>query len=313
MIWSQLAVVGVVLGSTSLVACTAFSDTYITSSEAQQGSDGGEDGGASTMSAPTSATPGGSASTCAGAAFTKVDVSKLTACGGGKGHCYAKARVPMGDQLGACPDAADVCVPDEILTAGGDKLKSCKSIVGAGACVTGTLFPQLIAQGGSALGRDVCDASQLCVPCTDPRNGSATGMCDAIGVHGEDCAGAGGGTPAPAGDAGAGQPLPKCCTSNGHSNGVCIGEAAIPEANRSQTKQDTCTTGDKCVPAAFVSGTPTKCSSLLGAGVCMDKCFDDMLGLAGSIGILDGKGCATDTELCIPCSFVSGKGVPGCN
>ena len=36
-----------------------------------------------------------------------------------------------------------------------------------------------------------------------------------------------------------------------------------------------------------------------------------MMSLAGSIGILSSKGCGT-TEVCVPCTLVSGKGVPGC-
>jgi hypothetical protein len=106
--------------------------------------------------------------------------------------------------------------------------------------------------------------------------------------------------------------LPKCCSHGAISNGVCISASAIPEDQRDDAMQDTCSAGNKCVPAAFVAGKPVTCSAgILGKGVCMDRCFDDMLGIAGDIGVLTSKGCGA-TELCVPCSFVEDEGVPGC-
>ena len=56
---------------------------------------------------------------------------------------------------------------------------------------------------------------------------------------------------------------------------------------------------------------PAGVKSSFGDGVCMDRCFDDMMSIAGGIGILGRSSCGA-TELCIPCDFVSGQGVPGC-
>jgi hypothetical protein len=95
---------------------------------------------------------------------------------------------------------------------------------------------------------------------------------------------------------------------------VCISSSAIPQSQQSNTKQDTCASGDKCVPAAFVEGKPVQCDSgLSGAGVCMDKCFNDLMGFIADIGLLSTKGCGT-TEVCVPCSFATSGGqmVPGC-
>ena len=293
-------------------ACTLDSPTYIASQDMPVS----DDAGASTATG-ASATATGTASsadstaTCNANDFVKPDLTKLTACGDGKGHCFAKDKTSLASELTACPSADDVCVPDEILEAGGQPLKTCASIIGPGGCVTASLFPQIVAMGGSALKQDVCSASQLCVPCTDPTHGNApTPFCQPIGVHQSSCSAAAAG----AADGGAAAPPPSqpCCTTNGKSNGVCIAETAVPAAQQSQTKQDVCTTGNKCVPAAFVAGKPVTCSGgLLGAGVCMDKCFNSMLSLAGGIGILSSQGCGT-TELCIPCGLVSGQGVPGC-
>jgi len=133
---------------------------------------------------------------------------------------------------------------------------------------------------------------------------------------------------------------PKSCTSIVGPGG-CVTSALVPQLEAqggSALKQDVCaegqrcvpcndpTNGDaptpfvvqqtsfgagkKCVPAAFVEGKPVKCKSgLLGAGVCLDACFNDMLGAAGGIGVLSREGCGT-TELCIPCSFIGEA--PGC-
>jgi hypothetical protein len=198
-------------------------------------------------------------------------------------------------------------VPDEVLEAAGATLKSCTSIIGPGGCITASLIPAIQASGGGALKPDVCDADQLCVPCKDPtHNNNPTGMCAPIGAHQNACS-SGSGVDGGAGDASA---LAPCCTTAGKSAGVCIVETAVPASQRAQTKQDTCTSGDKCVPAAFVSNTPVKCG-LFKDGVCMDVCFSDGMGFAKQLGLLNDLGCGS-TEVCVPCFWVMGQGVPGC-
>lgn len=290
-----------------LAACTLASPTHIT---VQPGDEAG-DAGKTTKSETLPGQPSGGAAGSCGGDFTKPDLSKLTPCGDGKGHCFDKAKTPMSDKLVACANANEVCVPDEVLEAAGNTLKSCTFVLGGpGACFTADLVPEIIQQGGSQLTQDVCDPDQRCVPCVNPlsKDKEPTPFCQPIGVHEKACSGgASGGDTGPA-PAPAQQP---CCTTKGKSNGVCLPDALIPPDRRDQTKQDTCGTGDKCVPAAFVSGKPVKCSAgLLGSGVCMDKCFDDMMSIGADIGFLDGEGCG-DTEVCVPCSF-AGKGVPGC-
>lgn len=307
MIWIGIALVA--LASTA--GCTLDSPTYITSQDAPITEDAGASSAKSDSSSASPTAGGAAGATCSANDFVKADLSTLTACGDGKGHCFAKDKVSLASMLTACPNAAEVCVPDEILEANGQPLKACTSIIGPGGCVTASLIPEIEKQGGSALKPDVCGASQLCVPCTDPTHGNApTPFCQPIGVHQSSCSAAqpGGG---PDGGAAA-PPSQPCCTTSGKSNGVCIAETAVPEAQRSQTKQDVCTSGNKCVPAAFVAGKPVTCSSgLLGAGVCMDTCFNEMMKLASGIGILGNEGCGT-TEVCVPCGLVSGQGVPGC-
>jgi hypothetical protein len=247
--------------------------------------------------------------------FEAVDITKLTACGGGAGHCFEKARAPLADNLVACATPADVCVPDEVLMAGGGKLKSCTSIVGAGACITSALIPDL-EKNKAYLKQDVCSTGQLCAPCTDPTKGNApTPFCKPIGGYKTkdkelNCSVGGSSLPKP--PAPPPPPAALCCTSKaGKSNGTCLAETAIPEKNRKDAKQDTCSSGEKCVPTAFLEGKPVACKPGLlgGKGVCLDKCFNDMLKMAS---IVVGRDVCGDTEACIPCSFAP-QGTPGCS
>ncbi len=286
-------------------ACTLASPTYITTQQAKESADGG-----SSTATTASASSSGTTASCKTDDFVEVDLSKLTACQDGKGHCYDKAKIAAGDMLTACDAAGEVCVPDEMLEAAGKPLKACTSIIGDGACVTFDLIPRIKEEGGSALQQDTCDADQKCVPCVDPRNGNApSGFCEPNGVHENACTAgtsAGGDAPKPE--------LAGCCTTKGKSNGVCLPESGIPEAQKDSTIEDTCAEGDKCVPAALVKGTPTKCNGgrLMGKGICLDKCFSDMMSIAGTIGVLPQDACG-DTEVCVPCRFLKDTGAPGCD
>ncbi len=288
---------------TGLAACSIASPTYVTSRE----SDATESKGGTDKKADSGAPATGSSETC-NAAFVKVDVKDLTPCEGGKGHCYAKEKVgEFAAQLIACPNAAEVCVPNEVLAAGGEKLKSCTSVAGPGGCFTAALAPEIGKQSGGLLTKDICDADQLCLPCADPRNnGAPTPFCQPIGVRDAACSSGGASAPPPAAP-----PAVPCCTTNGVSNGVCIADSFVPKEQRDSVKQDSCPAANSCVPKALVENKPVKCKSTLGDGICMDKCFDDMLGFAGDIGFLSTKGCG-QTEVCIPCSFAP-NGTPGCN
>ena len=295
-----------------LAACTLASPTTITVQPGEESADGGKTTKSESLPGQAS---GGAAGACEGGDFVKPDLSKLIPCGDGKGHCYDKSKTPMSDKLVACADANEVCVPDEVLEAGGSTLQICTFVLGGpGACFTADLVPEIVEQGGGQLTQDVCAPDQRCVPCVNPLSNEKepTPFCQPIGVHANACSGGVNG--AGSGGASGSAPAPAqqpCCTTKGKSNGVCLPEHVIPEDRRDQTKQDACGAGDRCVPSAFVSGKPVKCSAgLLGSGVCMDECFDDMMSLGADLGILDGEGCG-DTEVCVPCTF-AGKDVPGC-
>jgi hypothetical protein len=255
---------------------------------------------------------------CSGAKLVKVDVSKLTACGDGAGHCYPKSKMPAaaGDKMAACDKAGEVCVQDAILEAGGGKLKSCKVEVlsgAAGACITVGTMPEGSDkdQAKANLKQDVCDAGEVCAPCTNPLQGNAdTGICGAVGVSDTECAG---GSSTASGSTTTTAPAPSCCGGKGS----CLAASVVGEAGKDMT-QDSCSAGLVCAPQSLVTNKAQTCKAgvILGKGICMNGCFNDMLQNLGGILLDKGDTCADD-DLCVPCTFVTkmapdGVKVPGC-
>jgi hypothetical protein len=290
------------------LACTLASPTEVQLVPAKQDSDV-RDG---TKTAAQTAGSDGKADgkTCA-AKLAKVDVSKLTACGDSGGHCYPKSKVPGGG-AGAlpCEKADEVCVADVILEAGGDKLTAChvQAMGGAeGVCIP--LGP--IAEGPEKelaktnLKQDVCAEGLVCSPCVDIRTNTSTGLCGPVGVSEGTCGGGSDSATTSSTTTKAPAAAPTCCGGKG---------TCMPNTISDKMSKDTCTGDLVCAPMALTQGKATKCDSRLGAGICLDACFNDMLALGGMI--LGQDKCA-DSESCIPCTLVSmmapdGAQVPGC-
>jgi hypothetical protein len=293
----------------SVTAC--FNETYVTPAKDEQrepeASPDGGPGGLGAQSKPSALTE----ASCKGA-FIKPDLTKLTACGGGKGHCYDGAKTPGASSFMPCANPSEVCVPDAVLTAGGSRLKTCSSFSGMpGGCMTLDLInmPAADKEQSKVLPQDVCAAGEICAPCTDPRTSTPTPACEPMGVFAEPCKDA---SPQSAADAGAPNAAgATCCVSGGKAAGTCIAEAALASAQQGDAPQDTCQAGTVCVPAAWVSGKPVGCTAgrLLGPGVCLDDCFSTAMRIGGVL--FGNEGCGS-TETCVPCALLSGKGVPGC-
>ena len=255
--------------------------------------------------ADTSKSPG---KTC-DAKLVKVDVTKLTACGGNSGHCYPKSKIPGGGAGGMpCEKADEICVADVILKAGGDKLDACKvQAMGnaEGVCIPLGTIPEGPDKelAKTNLKQDVCPSGLVCSPCTDIRTNTSTGLCGSVGVSDGSCgAGAGtGGDAAPAKTA----PAPACCGGKGQ----CISNTVSDKMAK-----DTCTGDLVCAPASLTKGQAVKCDAILGKGICLDACFNEMLAVGGMIL---GQSTCSEGESCIPCVFASmmapdGAQVPGC-
>jgi hypothetical protein len=98
------------------------------------------------------------------------------------GHCYPQDKLPRatpGELFSPCDDPSEACVPDELLLAGGKKLKSCtqpdavKAVTGdGGGCVTIALLPEVQRQAGPFLKQQECEPDQVCMPCKNPQDNS---------------------------------------------------------------------------------------------------------------------------------------------
>ena len=230
--------------------------------------------------------------TCTGG-FTSPDLSTLTACGDGAGHCYAGNKTALVGLPACSGGSGDTCVPDKVLTANGGLLKACTFFIGnkPGACVS-TMVADIAAHIDT-LQQDVCDANERCSPCVDPRDGSDTHLCEPYGVYDKPCTGGTGVTPQ------------SCCARQG----VCLEPDAIPDEERSHMSAETCNSGKLCAPAALVNGQPETCSVLGASGVCIDLCFAEMLGPAKVVI----RSSCDAASVCLPCAIGKGYGMPGCD
>ncbi len=224
------------------------------------------------------------------APFASPDLSKLEACGEGKGHCYAGSKTSL-TGLPACK-GDDVCVPDRILALKGGTLKACKFFIEGkpGVCMS-TLVGK-VGEHKDQLKQDVCDDGERCIPCVDPTNGKDTHVCEPGGVYENACKG------------GADDAPITCC----HGAGVCMNRDAVPPEQRDKVTAQTCPAPKICAPAAAASGHPVSCHALGIPGVCLDLCFAAQL--APSAHVL--RGDCKATELCLPCVIGASEGMPGC-
>jgi hypothetical protein len=222
--------------------------------------------------------------------FAKPDLSKLEACGDGKGHCYDSSKSPIAD-FPECKTAGSICIPDKLLTSAGKKFKACTFFIGnkPGACVSVTVKD--IGANKDQLKQDVCDPDERCAPCIDPTNDQDTELCGEMGVHEAACVG------------GTGVAQQQCC----HGSGVCLNREGVPEGDRGDLDQETCAGGQLCAPAALVDGKPRTCDVAGLSGVCLDICFATMLRSTTPVT----RSSCGPTELCMPC-LLAGSSTPGC-
>jgi hypothetical protein len=234
----------------------------------------------------------------------KPDLSKLKACGEGKGkgHCYdaSKLEVFPKEELTPC-EGDEHCVPDKILLAGGKKVKSCTFRMPGddtdpgkpGACHS--VLVKQIGQNKDLLKPDVCDPDERCTPCIHPLQKVDTHVCDEMGVHESACVDG-------KADGGLAE---ECCWGAG----VCSFKDGLPADSRDFLAPQGCPSGKVCAPAALVEGTPRKCSGILGvSGVCVPICFVTQLSTTTEVT----QGDCQALEICLPCVIGKSQGMPGC-
>ncbi len=232
-------------------------------------------------------------------------------CAGGA-HCVPTAAIPA-DQaalLADC-DASAKCVPDALIETGGlFTPPTCTSVAGAEGRCTSVCLPDVAAQA-ELLPQDVCAASERCVPCYDPFDGTETGACRLS------CDG--GPTEPP-------KTFAKCCAEKG--GGTCLPVALVGEASAAQLDDEECVKdlgeeGSVCVPdaiyAAHAQGQlyqPEPCETgffvqLAGAseeGGCLPECIPEV----DDAPFVGQEDCA-EGFACVPCVDQNGEVTGACS
>lgn len=239
--------------------------------------------------------------TCPHTGAPVLDPGTLPACGGtgSAAHCLPAHLTPaeLTSKLASC--TGGYCVPDKLIASGGRFIPpTCTSIGGAEGRCTSAVLPSVATQ--TMLPQSTCDASERCVPCSNPVDGTDTGACK---------------TSCDPGAKTAPVLFASCCGKTFGPAGKCVPPSSIPASMQSVLEDHGCP-GALCVPtenltAGFVPqaciGDPTFGSKY--TGVCLSDCLD--FGFASSL-VLDRGNCPKD-HTCAPCKQ-DGKntGAPGC-
>ncbi len=223
--------------------------------------------------------------------FASPDLSKLTSCGQGRGHCFDSTKTSFGN-VDACADGS-ACLPNKVLVANGRPLRGCTFYLKdqPGACVS--LLKVDVRKNKDSLKQDVCDADERCVPCVNPTNGESTQVCTPTGVHERSCA-----------SSAAEDDTASCCGGLG----TCIREDAVPGGSEGKLDGLGCPSEQVCAPRSLVDGEPVKCHAAGLSGVCLGICFAKQLAGAKSVF----RGDCGPAQVCLPCAIGSSQDVPGC-
>lgn len=218
----------------------------------------------------------------------------LAGCCHGDGTCVPSALVPEAQAAAVGPDvcppedpAALVCVPTDGVTDPNYAPATChaSSTGSEGRCLPACL--PAVSDQGDRLERAGCQASERCVPCYDPVDGSATGACTFA-----------------AGDAGPAEPpvvFASCCSEWGEDLGLCVPEALVPEGGPSPPR-DTCERNHACVPRALAASRDAKLPSCASSTTLDGACVPDCM-LSAFEGALTLRGTCERGRSCVPCSL----------
>jgi len=148
------------------------------------------------------------------------------------GACIQANALPAGlaAQFQNCPNSTDKCMPRFLIeTLGSVRFKSCQSVAGnEGRCLPKCL--PFVATQSLPVPQDVCDATEACIPCFNPIDGSDNSVCHS------------GCDPGPQTAA---TVLQSCC----NGTGFCIQGTELPVSDRPRLQADSCTgTGQLCAP-----------------------------------------------------------------
>jgi hypothetical protein len=215
------------------------------------------------------------------AALSADDVAKLPKCeckSGGHARCVPSSSIPgsLSNQLESCDDDKGACVPDTVLSLGDKSLPVCKASGKDGRCLS-VCVPMVAKYADSGLTRgdgDACPSDERCVPCENPLDGTATGVCDIGKSANATSTCAAGGSKAPDGSppSSASTAPAKgkaCCAIGGVNHGTCMASSQISSDLRSRLTARECDSSELCVPNDAGS-KPVLCN--FGMGTCASRC-----------------------------------------
>jgi len=213
-------------------------------------------------------------------------------CCSGLGLCVPSSSVPADqrDLLGTdtCTDAGALCAPTDLIDPTFTP-PTCRSLGDAeGRCMPACL-PDVAAQA-DRLPRSTCDPDYLCAPCFDPIDGSSTGSCDLNG------------------DSPAEPPVvfAGCCENDrGVARSRCVPESLVPAGDRDALPEDSCSSGELCVPDPLLDDITYSFPSCTTGGLLFGgdpgACVPDCM-VGGFEGIFLRRTTCAEGELCAPCT-----------
>jgi len=254
-------------------------------------------------------------------------ISALDACcqaQAGAAHCLGSDKVPSEIQpfVETCASGG-YCIPDSFLATGASEPPAtCTAFGGPGVCLS-KCIPQ-VAENQTALRPETCTgADELCVPCTNPIDGTDTHACDLLQLA--TCVGEEPPPPSATCDDPAtcnyeaGCPPVIDATALGlaacGADAHCLDAALITDPAQA-SRLAKCDDATKlCVPDVFLATggkfTPATCTSVNGAeGRCLSTVLPDV---AAQATLLPQDTCAA-SERCTPCfDPLDGASTGACN
>jgi hypothetical protein len=221
------------------------------------------------------------------------------ACCDGLGRCVDSAQVPESTRprLGreSCAER-ELCAPSTFLKDVDFVAPTCRTSTSdsEGRCLPACLTT--MATGAANLRRDGCPEQELCVPCTNPIDGSTTGACNL----GED-----------PGPAEAPHVLASCCGGEGR----CVQRKLLDPMQQQSLGQDECDDSQQlCAPLLWLKdpnavAASCRSSASRSEGRCLATCLPPVRDRAES---LHRDGCE-EHQLCVPCfDPIDGKATGAC-
>ena len=300
------------LGLLALLGCVSLAPLGCASRLIESMGDGGGDGGVKGGDDDeTGGDGGGGSGDALCGPLTDVPLDSLIPCCAeyGNAHCVDSVPADFVSLVAECPEGG-YCVPDDFILQGAAvQPETCASIGQAEGRWMSGCIPQ-VAENAGLLPKDDAHPGMFCVPCTNPLDGSDTGVCSIGTTCDGEPGGGGGGTPGGGGatcddpgppiDPSLFAPCPNAC------GGRCVDTFLLPNPNDPAIqKLAECTpgSGQVCVPDDFIKtmglGVPKTCSWYGLEGRCMSRCIPEIYEQAEQ-GFLVQADC-DDDEACAPC------------